>query len=456
MKRIIWGLAILIIPAFVLWGAGAGRNKGKGPNYAGKIFDRKISFEEYLDMWRITRDYLLKDLGANVPPEFIDQMTWNRIILLEEAKRKNIVVKEVEVAARIASFPVFQKEGKFDKKLYKSLLGGAAKGFEKRLEDDMRISRLKEEITHDVSVTDEETKEDYKNKSEQIKASYISIPFSNLEKDVVYEETNLSKFHEENKDSFRKPEAINVKYIETTDEDLAYKVLDTARHKKNLDKIALSFELETKETGFFSMQEEIPDIGWSFEFTKRAFELENGEIANVLTKIGENFYIIQLEERIVSYIPKFKEVKEDVKELYVKNESIKLSEKKAKKLHLTIANKIKNGKTFEHIVNKMQLEKKETDFITRSGYISGLGPARDFIEECLSSEATDITRPIKMQESWVIAKSDEYQGIDEDKFLEEKEDFKENLLLRKKELEFNKWFGDLKKEAKFVAYTSEE
>ena len=41
MKLIIWGLAILIIPAFVLWGAGASRNKGKGPNYAGKIFNRK-------------------------------------------------------------------------------------------------------------------------------------------------------------------------------------------------------------------------------------------------------------------------------------------------------------------------------------------------------------------------------------------------------------------------------
>ena len=44
MKRIIWVLAILIIPAFVIWGAGTSdKKKRKGPDYAGKIFDRKVT-----------------------------------------------------------------------------------------------------------------------------------------------------------------------------------------------------------------------------------------------------------------------------------------------------------------------------------------------------------------------------------------------------------------------------
>ena len=41
MKRIVWGLAIIIIPAFVVWGAGSsGKKRGKGPYYAGKIFNK--------------------------------------------------------------------------------------------------------------------------------------------------------------------------------------------------------------------------------------------------------------------------------------------------------------------------------------------------------------------------------------------------------------------------------
>jgi len=455
MKRIVWGLAILIIPAFVLWGAGAGRKRGKGPNYAGKIFNRKVSFEEYLDMWRITRDYLAKDLGANIPSEFIDQMAWNRIILLDEAKRRGIDVKNTELAIRIASFPVFQKECKFDKKLYKALLGDTAKGFEERLRDDMRISRLREEIIGKVSLTDEEVLEDYKKKNEKIKSSYISIPFSDFEEDASYEEDELTKFYEENKEAFRSPEAVNVKYIETSDEELSYKVLDTTRHKNNLDKIARSFELETKETGFFSMQEEVPDIGWSFEFTKRSFELEDGQISDTLIKAGEKFYVIQLKEKRASYIPKFKEAKEDVIASFIKDRSTKLSEKKARKLHLTITNKIKTGERFERIVKKMRLETDLTPFIARGGYISGLGPAGEFVEECLSLEDSGVAGPIKMQESWVIARLDEYEGIDEDKFAEEKEGLKETLLSRKKETEFNRWFEDLKRQAEFVAYTLE-
>ena len=457
MKRIVWGLAILIIPAFVLWGVGAGGGKGKGPNYAGKIFDRKVSFEEYTDMWRVTRDYLAKDVGANVPPEFVDQMTWNRIILLDEAKRRNLIIKNIEVVARIASFPVFQEEGKFSKKLYKSLLGDAAKGFEERLRDDMLISGLREEIIKDISLTDEEAMEDYKKKNEKIKSSYISVPFGDFEKDVSYEEKGLIEFYEKNKDTFRKPEAINVKYIETSDEDLSYKVLDTTRHKKNLDKIARSFELETKETGFFSMQEEVPDIGWSFEFTKRSFELESDQISDTLIKSGEKFYIIQLKEKRASYIPKFEEAKEDVIASFKKEKSIKLSGKKAKKLRLEITNKIKTGKKFERIVKKMKLETKETDFITRESYISGLGPAEEFVDKCLSleKESNKITKPIKMQESWVIAKLDEYQDIDENKFALEKNDFKETLLSKKKEDKFNIWFTDLKTQAEVVTYTLE-
>jgi len=455
MKLIIWGLAILIIPAFVLWGAGASRNKGKGPNYAGKIFNRKVSFEEYLDMWRVTRDYIVKDMGDNIPPEFIDQMAWNRIILLDEAKRRDIDVKNAELAIRISSFPVFQKDGKFDKKLYKSLLGTAAKGFEERLRDDMRISRLREQIIDKISLTDEEVLEDYKKKNEKIKSSYISVPFSDFEKDVTYEEKDLTEFYEKNKGAFEKPEAVNVKYIETLDEDLSYKVLDTTHHKKNLDKIAHSFELETKETGFFSMQEEVPSIGWSFEFTKRSFELEDNQISDTLIKAGEKFYVIQLKEKRSSYIPEFKDIKEDVITSYTKDISIKLSEKKATKLYLKITNKIKTGKRFNRIVKKTKLEIEQTPFIARNGYISGLGPASEFVEQCLSLEETDLTSPIKMQESWVIAKLDEYEGIDEDKFAEEKESLKETLLSTKKEIQFNIWFEGLKKEAKFVAYTLE-
>lgn len=513
MKRIIWGLAILIIPAFVIWGAGtSGKKNDKGSSHAGKIFNKKISFDRYADMWIVTRDYLTRNFGTNIPDELIDQMAWNRIILLELAKRENIGVKDDEVLEKIISFPAFQRNGAFDKKLYKSMVGEGARGFEERIRDDIRVSKLRDRITSHVSLSEEETRLAYKEKFEEIKSSYVSAPFNDSEKDVRCQEEDVINFYEENRDSFRKPDEVNVKYIEiafsdfekeayidgmeikryfedhTKDfqkpdseeipslddtiktqisdrlagerkqslaEELAYKVLDKVLVKNELDELAQSFTLEPKETGFFNMQEEIPGVGFSYEFTKKGFELEPGEISNILVKTDKAFYIIQAKERKPSYIPEFTEAKDEVKKSFIRERSVKLSEKNAIKLYLRIKNNYRFGKSFEDTAKALEKEIKQTEFIARSGYIPMLGPAKEFVETSISLKNEETSSPIKMQESWVIVKLDEYKDIDEIKFIEEKEDFKNGLLEQKKQEAFDEWFERLKKEADFVSYTAE-
>ncbi|MBU1888339.1 MAG: peptidyl-prolyl cis-trans isomerase, partial [Candidatus Omnitrophica bacterium] len=393
---------------------------------------------------------------------------------------------------------------------YQSMTGDAARGFEERIRDDIRISKLRENVTSGVSVTDEEVKEEYKKRFEKVKASYASIPFKDFEKDVVYQETGLLEFYNQNKNAFRKPEAINVKYIgiffssfdkevfiseeavrkyfeenvndykkpdsegmpELTEEikksisdklamdtktslaeELAYKALDMARDKKDLDKTAKALGLETSETGFFSMQDEVPGIGWSYEFTKTGFEMEPGQISNVLVKADNGFYVIQLAEKRKSYIPEFIGAKDVVRDLYVKNGSAKLAEKEAQKTSLAINNLVKSGKTFDDACKELPLEQKQTGLITRDSYIPGMGPAGSLVESCVSLKPGEISLPVKMQETWVIARLDEYQAIDENKFLEEKENFRENILTKKKQEAFDKWFEELKKRAMLVSYT---
>ena len=84
-----------------------------------------------------------------------------------------------------------------------------------------------------------------------------------------------------------------------------------------------------------------------------------------------------------------------------------------------------------------------------------MGPAREFVDKCASLNIGDIAPPIKMLEVWTIARLDEYQGIDESKFIEEEINFKESLLSKKRESEFNKWFEGLKIRAGFVNYIAE-
>ena len=512
MKRIMWALAILIIPAFVIWGAGeSGKDKDSKPDYAGKLFGKKISYENYYNMWSASRDYAMKSFGNNVPAEFIDQMAWSRIIMLEEAKIEKLTVTDKEVVDKLTSFTAFHKNGSFDKTLYKSMLQDTARSFEEKLRDDLYISKLRDKVISNINVSDEEVKDEYKKKFEKIKSSYVLISFGDSEKDVQYKDPDLKNFYEQNKETFKKSEQVNIRYIgvpyskfddginikdeeiriffekniadfkkpgsEETPilddaaknsirerialqiktslaENLGYKVMDQVMQKKNLEEPAKDNSVEIKETGFFSANEEVPGIGWSYDFTKASFELQTNEISGTLIKTDKGFYIMQLKEKKVAYIPDYAEIEEIVRKEFIREGAVKLSQKKSEKIYLDITNGVKNNKAMEDAVKKYGLQVKQTDFITRDGYIPEIGPAKEFVDMASSAKIGSILKPLKTLQGWVVLEPLEFKPIDEAKFMEEKDKFKETLLANKKEETFNKYFQDLKIKAGFVSYTA--
>ena len=64
-KKILITLAAIIIPAFVLWGSGSIIRSNKGPNYAGLLFGRKISFEKYNDSLVACKNQAIIQFGDN-------------------------------------------------------------------------------------------------------------------------------------------------------------------------------------------------------------------------------------------------------------------------------------------------------------------------------------------------------------------------------------------------------
>ena len=302
-----------------------------------------------------------------------------------------------------------------------------------------------------------------------IRDRYIGVLFSGFDDEVSIGEEPVRKYFEEHLEDYKKPgseeipeftddiknrisEKLSSDRKRSLAEELAYKVLDSALEKNNLNEPAREFNLQSGRTGFFGMQEAVPDIGWSYEFTKTGFELEIGEISGALIKTDKGFYIIQLAERRKSYAPEFEEAKEAVKEAYIKNKSAELAGHEAKKIYEVISGRLKAGENFRDICGELSLEIKQTDLIARDAYVPGLGMAASLVDACASLKPGEISPPIKMQDNWVIARLDEYQGMDEDEFLGEKEEFSENFLEKKRQEAFDQWFEVLKKQAGFVNY----
>ncbi|MFA4991466.1 MAG: peptidyl-prolyl cis-trans isomerase, partial [Candidatus Omnitrophota bacterium] len=171
-------------------------------------------------------------------------------------------------------------------------------------------------------------------------------------------------------------------------------------------------------------------------------------------KTDKAFYIIQMKEKKRPYVPEFNEVKEKVIKAYVKDAAISISKNEAEKILSLIKDEIKNGGSFETAAEKITFTIKSTDFITRNDYIPELGLAAGVADAALPLKDTEISGPVKTLQGWAIVRRDAYQDMDESKFDQEKDEFRERLLSKKKEDVFGAYFLGLKNKAGFISYTN--
>src|SRR3989338_10672262 len=124
-KKIFIFLALIIIPAFVLWGVGSTTKSKSGPQYAGIVFGKKVSLEDYGQNWRaVKNEALMRYPNFNEIYEQLDLngQAWDRLILLAEADKERIKINDEDVIKTIQGFPFLSRGGKFDVELYERLL----------------------------------------------------------------------------------------------------------------------------------------------------------------------------------------------------------------------------------------------------------------------------------------------------------------------------------------------
>lgn len=152
MKRILWVLAVVVIFAFVLSGA---RGLRETADHAGIIFGRKVTFAEYRDSFNAAKNEAIMMYG----PRYnelrgqldLENKAWERIIMLDEAKRKKVAVSNKEVIARIASYGYFMDtNGAFDKGAYERILVNAFRTEPRQFEEEMRQRLMIEKLLQGV------------------------------------------------------------------------------------------------------------------------------------------------------------------------------------------------------------------------------------------------------------------------------------------------------------------
>ncbi|MDP1852966.1 MAG: SurA N-terminal domain-containing protein [Candidatus Omnitrophota bacterium] len=491
-KRILWTLAIIIIPPFIFWGAGGLIREKKGKvNYAGKIFGRKIGFSEYNNSFLAVKTQMLMQLGENAErlEKYLNlpQQAWDRLILLYESDKRRIKIEDSKIINTIGKMPIFQKNNSFDQKIYdyamRYVLKTSARAFEENLRDSLRISKLYEELTEGINISGQEIEAEYKKENEEIKVEYLLISPTDYAGEIKIKDEEIKEYFDKEKSSFLRPASVNIEYLgidysanEQDKDKIKEKLQQLKTNIKNPDdfaRIAKEQSLSIRETGFFLQDGFIPGIGDSVEINKLCFGLSLDEISPPL-EAPNGVYILRLKSKKEAYLPETNEVRDLIINALRDKKCYLMAQDKATE----ILTQLKDGYakkpkgTFPIIAKDLGLKIKESPLFKRNSPIEGIGVSEEFAASAfnltqgipevadasaISNVNNNINDIIEINKNfYIILGIKEFIGIDKEKFAKERQDVTDKLLSQKKEEAFMKFMQELKGKAKLVNFISQD
>jgi parvulin-like peptidyl-prolyl isomerase len=208
------------------------------------------------------------------------------ILLLEEAKKSNIIVSDDEMNKYVEGVKSsYKSEDEFNNAL--KTIGDTIDDFKIKIKDNMILRK------------------------------YLTMEFYSK---VQIQDNEMEKFYSENEDFFYSQEKLNASHIlfNKEDKEAAEKIREELANGKNFADMAKIYsQCPSKEKGgelgLFTQGQMVP------EFEKAAFALNPGEISKLVeTQFG--YHIIKLNSRQDPYKLNYEDVKETIKKQMVEKE----------------------------------------------------------------------------------------------------------------------------------------
>ncbi|OGX06521.1 MAG: hypothetical protein A2Z88_04525 [Omnitrophica WOR_2 bacterium GWA2_47_8] len=480
-KKVLWAVAIVIIISFGFFGTAYLLTGTDSNIYAGKIFGKSISLDEFNQNYRFANIQAIITYGENYsrfqPFLNLESETWDRLTLLHEAKKRRIKINDQEVVDTIQKkYAFFKRDGQFDSLLYddilRMILKITARDFEEGVRDSLMITKLYEQVTFPITVSDDEIFDKFKTQNERVKVDFALIPTENYKDQVTVDEGRAQKYYEEHKNEFYLPAAINIEYLafefpsapaeapnQTPDPDLEAQKNEIGRKAneaylelqktKDINQVAQKNNLVVGVTGFFSQEQPNLQIGWSYELLHQAFQLKEDEITEPIAT-DKGWYILKLKKKRDAYVPDFAEAKEKVIETVALNEAKTIAKEQAEKFLADIKNKINPKQdNFADVARSLNLTVEQTPDFIRGQYLPTIGLSPEFEKEAfsLSENKKTADNPVETLKGYAILHLASYTAPDEKQFETTKESLKQQLLEEKKNKMFNEYLTQLRLKA---------
>jgi len=301
-KRIYIVLAVAVVITFLVSGILVSKDSHSSAAL-GKIDGKKISAQDYLASYKAV-DHQAKLLFGDKYQQMHSMINfkgeaWDRLLLLDYAKKHNISATDDEVVRWIASQSVFSSQGHFDDRLYKLYLSQylriEAREFEEEARQFLTIVKINEKMQSNLSVSDQELRKWYDMENGERDIQYVTLPWKSEKNNIKVEEADLKQIFPLVKDRLTGPEHKTLSFEEAKEpltaiilkqkaRELAVKKLDDLKKKisgQDFEKALIAEGLEVRKFNQLKKDSSVPELGPTATFQRYLSELKEGETSEV-------------------------------------------------------------------------------------------------------------------------------------------------------------------------------
>ncbi len=464
-KRILIVLACIIIPAFVFWGAGSMMRSRDKTSFAGTINGRNISLLEYRDSYNAVLNIAIMQFGESLndikQQLRLETQAWERLVLLAEAQRRRITAPDREVIDTIRNYPFLQKEGSFNQRQYDELLRYVfhtqARTFEEQVRQNIILTKLYDQATSGITVSDEEVRKEYQRQNEEVSLYYIAGIPKEFSSNVTVSPEDVEAYYTANSLSFKQPRSFNIEYLSISSKDkkeeeikaLLKKIAARVGKKEDFRLVAKDEGLEVKESGFFTENDPLPGIGWAPQAITLLQKIKPGEFLPVL-RMDEEYLLTKLIDTREARVPAFDEIKSQVKEALIQEKSRELTKAALAeaRTQLSALNRPPEQADFDAVAKERGLQAKVTGFFKYGSYIEGIGASDLFWDKARDLKANEVSEILETPSGFSLIALKEKKPLDEAAFNAAKKEFSAGVLRSKKAALFQQFAQELIKKAK--------
>jgi peptidyl-prolyl cis-trans isomerase D len=223
--------------------------------------------------------------------------------------------------------------------------------------------------------------------------------------------------------------------------DAAEAVYDAAAVANDLAGAAAARNQEVRTTEFFSRTGTVKGVGAGPAFAQAAFQLNPGEISEILD-FTDGYYLLQVAENRPSRVPELAAVEGQVKQDLIQEKQRELARRDSQAL----LEDVKNGVSLEQAAKKLGVAPQTTDFLKRSDSVTGLGQEPEMIQKAFDLSARNPLpdEPLQTARGYAVIRFGERKATDMAGFEQERSQIRERLLQQKKFKSWEAWLSQLR------------